>query len=151
MIITKWLLPGDDLKDAYVIRTEVFVKEQNVPMEIEMDELDKTAQHVVVYNGTKPIATGRLVIKEEGYLLGRIAVLKEQRGLHLGDLVVRMLVRKAFDMGAQEVHLHAQTKVQKFYEKLGFLAYGDIYDEAGIEHINMVKKDDVAGRCCTNG
>ena len=148
MIKTKWLIPGHSLEDAYRIRTEVFVKEQNVPVDLEMDALDASAQHLVVYDHDSAVATGRLVITNGQYLLGRIAVLKEHRGKHLGDLVVRMLVRRAFEMGAQEVHLHAQTWVQKFYEKLGFTTYGEIYDEAGIDHINMVKKEDVGGHCC---
>ncbi|MBZ4646053.1 MAG: family acetyltransferase YjcF [Clostridia bacterium] len=147
MITTKWLTKGEDLSHAYKIREEVFIKEQNVPEELEKDELDKTAHHVVVYENNIPVATGRLVVTGGQYLLGRIAVLSEYRGKHLGDLVVRMLVRKAFDLGAQEVHLHAQTKVQKFYEKLGFVPYGETYMEAGIEHINMVKREDVKGHC----
>lgn len=149
MIKTRWLTQGNDLSDAYQIREEVFVKEQNVPMELEKDELDPIAQHIVVYENNIPLATGRLVIQDGQYLLGRIAVLKEHRGKGLGDLVVRMLVRRAFDLGAKEVHLHAQTKVQKFYEKLGFTAYGDVYHEANIEHINMVKREDVKGDCCS--
>ncbi|WHH61082.1 GNAT family N-acetyltransferase [Petroclostridium sp. X23] len=148
MITTKWLTGEQDLSHPYYIRTEVFIKEQHVPQNIEIDQLDKTAHHVVVYEKNTPVATGRLVIANQQYLLGRIAVLKEHRGKKLGDLVVRMLIRKAFDLGAQEVHIHAQTQAQAFYEKLGFIPYGKIYTEAGIAHINMVKKEDVKGNCC---
>lgn len=153
MITTKWIVNGQDLSDPYYIREKVFIEEQNVPEFIEKDDLDKTAHHVVVYNNDKPVATGRLIItKKQQYILGRIAVLKEHRGQHFGDLVVRMLVRRAFDMGAKEIHIHAQTKVQRFYEKLGFTPYGQIYQEAGIDHINMVRTEDIQNHCgnCPN-
>ncbi|MGE4283246.1 MAG: GNAT family N-acetyltransferase [Clostridia bacterium] len=148
MIKTKWSKGIQDFYDAYGIRKKVFIEEQNIPEAIEKDELDSIAYHVVIYENNIPIATGRLVIQNTEYLLGRIAVLKERRGEHFGDLVVRMLVRKAFDFGAQEVHLHSQLQAQKFYEKLGFIPYGKVYQEAGIDHIHMIKKEDVKSHCC---
>ncbi len=147
MIETKWYKGNEDTKDAFLIRREVFIKEQGVPEEIEMDDQDETADHVVIYDRHKPIGTGRLILVDGQYIIGRIAVLQEARGAKIGDLIVRVLVRKAFDKGAQEVHLHAQTRVQGFYEKIGFVPFGEVYDEAGIPHISMVKKEDVAG-CC---
>ncbi|NLY43292.1 MAG: GNAT family N-acetyltransferase [Clostridiaceae bacterium] len=148
MVTTKWLSKFDKSSDAYLIRKEVFIKEQNIPEELEVDSLDESAHHLVVYENDTPVATGRLIIKDGKYYAGRIAVLKEHRGKHFGDLVVRMLVRKAFDLGAKEVHLHAQTRVKEFYEKIGFKAYGETFLDAGIEHISMVIKEDVHGHCC---
>lgn len=138
MIQGKWLKGRDDLEQAFKIRLKVFVEEQNVPEEIEIDEIDPIADHALVYDGDKPAATGRVYQEQGIYMVGRIAVLKEYRGKGLGDLVTRMLLCRAFDMGAQEVHIHAQLQALKFYEKLNFKAYGEIYDEAGIEHTSMV-------------
>ena len=141
MISTKWLKGNDDLIDAHTIRAKVFINEQNVPQEVEMDDKDLGAFHVVVYNDEKAVATGRLLINESEFLIGRIAVLKEERKKGFGDLVVKMLVRKAEDKGAKEVLVHAQMSALKFYEKLGFKIVGNEYIEenTNIPHIHMVK------------
>ncbi len=147
MISSKWFTGNDDLSDPFYIRRKVFVEEQGVPAEIDFDGSDADARLVVIYERDSPVATGRIVVNNGAYTLGRIAVLKEKRGSHYGDLVVRMLIRKCFDLGVGEQFVHAQTKVQKFYEKLGFVAYGAEYLEAGISHISMVHKGDVTGNC----
>lgn len=147
MIQTKWFQGRDGIKESAPIRLKVFVEEQGVPEEIEMDENDEFADHVVIYENSHPVATGRVIHLNGQFLIGRVAVLKDYRGKGYGDLGVRMLVRKAFDQGASEVHLHAQVKVQRFYEKIGFMPYGRTYQEAGIEHINMIMKEDVKGSC----
>lgn len=147
MIATKWFHNTEEIEDAKNIREEVFVKEQNVPYDIEMDGLDYSAYHVVAYDGEKPAATGRMIIENGEFIVGRVAVLKKYRGEGYGDLVVRMLVRKCFNLGAKEVKIHAQLQAQKFYEKIGFQAFGEVFDEAGIQHINMVCKEDVHGNC----
>lgn len=146
MFYTEWKY-YPNLQDCYKIRTKVFIEEQMVSREEEPDEYDAVADHVVVYEQKQPIAAGRLVIKEEGFMLGRIAVLPEHRGLGYGDLVVRLLVRRAFDLGAKEVYLHAQTHAVAFYEKLGFKTVGEKFIEAGIEHIEMRCNSDITGNC----
>lgn len=147
MITTKWFDGTEALDDAYAIRREVFMQEQNVSEEDEMDGTDSGAVHLVVYDGGIAVATGRLLKDNEKYVLGRVAVRKEHRGEGYGDLVMRMLVRKAFMMGASEQYIHAQISARGFYEKLGFVAYGEEYMEAGIPHIHMVHTGDVGG-CC---
>jgi len=134
----KWLKGTDDLADAYKIRFRVFVEEQNVPPDIEIDEIDGTAHHIVVYQDGIPVGTGRVFEQNGRYYLGRIAVLKEYRKQHIGSLIVDLLLQKAFELGAAEVHIHAQTSALGFYKKLGFIPYGEPFDEAGIEHVNMV-------------
>lgn len=134
----KWLKGTDDLTDAYKIRFKVFVEEQNVPADLEVDDIDGIAHHVVVYQDGIPVGTGRVFEQGGRYYLGRIAVLKEYRKQHIGSLIVKLLLEKAFEWGAQEVHIHAQIAVLDFYKKLGFIPYGEPYDEAGIEHISMV-------------
>lgn len=134
----KWLKGTDDLTDAYRIRFKVFVEEQNVPADLEVDDIDGIAHHVVVYQDGIPVGTGRVFEQDGRYYLGRIAVLKEYRKQHIGSLIVKLLLEKAFECGAEEVHIHAQIAVLDFYKKLGFIPYGEPYDEAGIEHISMV-------------
>lgn len=138
-ITRQWIAPGGDLTDASLIRRVVFIEEQNVSEEEEWDELDPLCDHLVLYVNGKPAATGRIVWGEP-VLLGRIAVLREHRGSGLGAEVVSRLVEKAFAAGAGEVHLHAQIQARGFYEKLGFTAYGEEYEEAGIPHISMFKR-----------
>lgn len=140
----KWLKGTDNLADAYLVRFKVFVEEQNVPSDIEIDDIDAIAHHVVVYKDDTPVGTGRVFEQDGRYYLGRIAVLKEYRKQHIGSLIVDLLLHKAFELGAMEVHIHAQTSALEFYKKLGFIPYGEPYDEAGIEHVSMVayRKDD---------
>lgn len=141
MIFTKWYNENDDILDAHMIRAKVFIYEQNVPQEVEMDDRDTDALHVVVYNDEKPIATGRLIINEQQCLIGRIAVVKEERKKGFGDLVVKMLLRKAEDKGVKQVNVHAQVSAAGFYTKLGFAEVGGEYidKDTGIAHIHMVK------------
>lgn len=152
MIQTRWIHGEDDLTDAYDIRRKVFIEEQGVSEEEEMDGTDGLSVHLVVYGGNAmqeniPVACGRILVENGLYTLGRIAVLKEHRGKGYGDLVVRMLIRKAFDSGAEVQYIHSQLHARSFYEKLGFIAYGEEYEEAGIPHISMKHEGDVSGKC----
>jgi len=135
-----WLKGSDDLKDAYAIRHQVFIIEQKVPEKEEWDEYDKTSDHILLYQDGKPIGTGRLLVIDGNYFLGRIAVLKEYRGKDRGKILVESMLDRAAQKGANEVHIHAQTYAMGFYEKLGFRAYGETFMEAGIEHIAMKAK-----------
>lgn len=139
----------DVLTDAHIIRIKVFVNEQNVSEELELDGKDKEAYHIVIYDKETPVATGRLLLENGEYIIGRIAVIKKERKNGYGDLVVRILIRKAFDLGANKVIVHAQISAMKFYEKIGFVTSGEEYieDGTGIPHINMVKHEDVSGNC----
>ena len=89
---------------------------------------------------SRSVSTGRLFKDGETWLIGRISVRKEYMGKQLGKLVVEKLLEKAVEMGAGEIHIHAQTHAVSFYENFGFVAYGDTFLEANIEHISMVKK-----------
>ena len=150
----------DDLTDVYEIRRKVFIQEQGVPEQEEYDEYDKSAIFCVVYepkneseennnNDLISVATGRLVLLEDGrYKIGRIAVLKEYRGKQYGDMVVKMLVNKAFMSGATKVYVGAQIRAKGFYQTIGFEEYGNSYMESGIEHIGMVlEKDKLCTKC----
>ncbi len=132
---------SQDLEDAFHVRREVFIKEQNVPEEEEFDEIDLKSFHVILYESAGPVATGRLFkAGDDHWLIGRIAVLKEFRGKNAGKLLVDKLLEKAAEQGSGEVYIHAQTHAVRFYEKFGFVPYGDIFLESGIEHISMLKR-----------
>lgn len=148
MIEGKFKAGTDDLSDAFEIRKQVFHIEQGVDPALEFDQWDKKAVHVVVYNGSKAVATGRVLKMEETYKIGRIAVLKEERGKQYGDFLVRMLIDRAFQAGAAEVTVGAQLHAVGFYEKIGFHSYGNEYEEAGIRHIPMkIGKQDLCKKC----
>ncbi len=132
-------------KNAMLLRTEVFVEEQGVPLALEHDEWDDTCEHAVLFNRLdQPIATGRLLPTEAGVSpkvarIGRMAVKRVLRGSGLGEIVLQALLDKASSRGDLEVVLHAQTSAQDFYAKFGFKADGEIYEEAGIAHVTMRK------------
>lgn len=137
MIQGKFLYGTEDLSKVWRIRKAVFCEEQGVPEKIERDSLDKQSIHVLVCDCKKEVATGRLYINDDFYKIGRVAVMKEERNQKYGDFVVRMLLDKAFTLGAKEVTLSAQYPVIGFYEKIGFRQSGEEYEEAGIVHLPM--------------
>jgi len=124
-----------DLPQLRSIRDCVFVKEQKVPLELEWDALDPLCQHVLARDSDlHAIGTGRLTPQ---HTIGRMAVLPEWRGKGVGDALLQRLVGIASESGWAEVSLHSQVSAIGFYQKHGFMAYGDIYQEAGIAHQNM--------------
>lgn len=120
------------------IRKPVFVEEQNVPEEIEVDEFDPVSQHVLALDEAgKPIGTARLL--PDGRI-GRVAVLPEWRKRGVGTQLMKCLIRSASEAGREELVLHAQTWTIGFYESLDFQVEGEEYDEAGIPHRTMRMK-----------
>jgi len=123
-------------KEICSIRNEVFVEEQNVPVELEIDGLDNEARHVLAFVDEVPIGTGRIL--SDGHI-GRVAVLKNHRGVGIGKLIMRELVRCAEDTNLEKVWLSSQWHAHSFYLDLGFVCVGEIYKEAGIDHIKMFR------------
>lgn len=122
------------------IRMEVFVAEQGVPPEEEMDDLDATSLHVLAFVDGDPVGTGRLIPGEDGTAkIGRMAVLKRFRGRGIGSEILIALLAQAKGAGIREVSLSGQLQAIPFYEPFGFVAEGDIFLEAGIEHRTMRK------------
>lgn len=138
MIYAKYIFGIEDLTEVFYIREQVFEKEQKIDSNIQIDNKDKEAIHVIIKDNDNAVATGRLVFDGIYYKVGRIAVLKEHRCMKYGRGVVQMLLDKAFIMGAKEVFVHSQLQVQSFYEKLGFIKVGDIFIEANLPHIKML-------------
>ena len=121
--------------DATSVRHEVFVVEQNVPMEDELDAMDAVSLHIVAYGADGiPIGTGRLL--PDGHI-GRLAVCRSARGKGLGSALLRRLMEEAGKRGHHEVVLAAQVHAQPFYSAHGFLAEGEVFLDAGIPHILM--------------
>ena len=133
----------DELKDgAAALRTEVFVEEQEIPQELEWDEHDAKALHALVLNKLgQPVATGRLLQPEpKRAQVGRMAVSKPLRGGNLGRMVINALIEAARQRGNHDVILHAQCSAEGFYRRLGFKAHGEVFQDAGIDHIEMTLK-----------
>ncbi|MDT0276900.1 GNAT family N-acetyltransferase [Blastococcus goldschmidtiae] len=131
----------DDWPEVVALRTRVFVDEQGVPPEIEQDERDATAVHVVSRDAAdRVVATGRLLLPADGSAvagIGRMAADASVRGLGHGAAVLAELHRQAALRGATAVELHAQVTARRFYERAGYTAVGGEYLEAGIAHVTM--------------
>ena len=120
--------------EASRIRLAVFVEEQRVPPEIEMDDKDAVCVHALAYAQGRAVGTGRLL--PDGHI-GRMAVLKENRSLGVGSAILERLVEEARRRGMKEVVLSAQTHALGFYSRHGFMAAGEVFEEAGIPHQEM--------------
>jgi len=120
---------------ARKVRDAVFIVEQKVPVDLEWDDWDARSEHALALdeNG-EPIGTGRLL--PDGHL-GRMAVLASWRGAGVGRSLALALLQRARDRGMKRVVLHAQKHAADFYLKLGFAAFGEPFEEAGIAHIAM--------------
>lgn len=121
--------------DAKAVRHEVFVLEQQVPLELEWDEMDEPSLHVVCYDSNQQVvATARLLT--DGHI-GRMAVRQSMRGRGIGGILLQTLMTVAQQRGDSAVLLSAQRHAENFYQHHGFVREGDEYIEAGIPHIGM--------------
>ncbi|CCG03155.1 putative acetyltransferase [Blastococcus saxobsidens DD2] len=130
-----------DWPEVARLRTRVFVEEQGVPPEIEQDAADATAVHVLSRDDAgRLVATGRLLVDGPTARIGRMAAAADVRGRGHGAAVLAELHRQAAARGATEVELHAQLPARRFYEREGYTAVGDVYEEAGIAHVTMRRR-----------
>jgi predicted GNAT family N-acyltransferase len=134
------------MRQALAVRREVFVREQGIDEAIEIDQHDgepaavSSALHVLALVDGEPVATGRLLLADEGHgepHIGRVAVLASERGKGYGRAVMAALHDLARELGYEAVVLSAQAHAIRFYELLGYEARGDEYTEAGIPHREM--------------
>jgi predicted GNAT family N-acyltransferase len=138
--------PGD-LAAALAIREVVFIEEQAVPQDIERDDQDETAFHVLAMLGGHAVGTGRLVAKqqpppgEKGRWgrVGRMAVLAAHRNEGIGRRILQALEDRAREVTLEGIVLHAQVLSKGFYEREGYQAFGPIFSEAGMPHVKMHK------------
>lgn len=125
---------------AREIRRKVFTEEQG--FQNEFDDTDSLATHIVVYNEDNiPIATCRVFWDDamDSFILGRLAVLQEYRGNHIGSIMIQEAERYVQDQKGKCLSLHAQCRVSDFYQKSGYTAIGDIGYEEGCPHVWMKK------------
>lgn len=135
IIINKLVYPN--IEDSLNIRMAVFVDEQGYSKEDELDGIDHECIHYVGYDENKPVCTMRVIVKDDCYKLGRIAVLKEERKKGYGFDLVKAVMEELTD---KYFKLSSQVHAVPFYEKLGFVTDGEEYLEDGQPHILMIKK-----------
>ncbi len=119
------------------IRRAVFIVEQGIPESIEWDEHEHSSWHAIARIDNQPAGTGRL--QTDGKLT-RIAVLKDYRQHGIATNIIHKLLDTASDHQIHRLYLNAQTSAVSLYERFGFVAQGDTFDEGGIEHIRMVRQ-----------
>lgn len=124
-----------DITTCLALRRTVFIEEQGVSEADEIDEFDDDALHLLAMNNGKPIGCARILITDTTAKIGRVCVLKSDRGTGLGAELIRACLQVcANQSGVTRATLGAQTHALGFYEKLGFTAYGAVFDDAGIDH-----------------
>ena len=138
-ITVKVVETEEDMEAAVGIRFRVFVDEQSVPPEIELDEYDAVATHAIALLDGQAVGTGRAIIDGSSARIGRMAVDQSHRRGGVGGLILRFLEDEAREQGAAEFVLHAQEYVKAFYAAHGYEEHGEPFMEAGIPHIEMRK------------
>ena len=140
-MITIETRPWSEARDAaYAIRYAVFVEEQGIPAELEIDDYDPIAEHALAYVDNQCVATARIYLDEQDpskAKIGRMAVLREFRGQGIGTALLGESIRAGMMQGASIFELHAQQSAVPFYAKLQFKPDGAIFDEVGIPHLCM--------------
>jgi predicted GNAT family N-acyltransferase len=133
----------EEMAEALRIRRLVFIDEQRVPEDLELDEHDderawgRTAVHALLWKDGLPAATGRLLLEDgpgHNAHVGRVAVLREYRGTGLGRALMEALQERAHKLGYPRITHAAQLHAIPFYERLGYVARGAVFLDAGIEH-----------------
>ena len=138
-ITVKLVETEEDMEAAVGIRFRVFVDEQAVPPEIELDEYDAVASHAIALRNGVAVGTGRVIVEDGSARIGRMAVDREHRRDGVGGMVLSFLEDEAREQGATEFVLHAQDYVKAFYAGHGYEEHGETFMEAGILHIEMRK------------
>lgn len=141
MFDVKLVTTDEDRERAFALRKEVFVKEQGVPLTLELDEHDATAIHFIVNDGNDTIATARLrEIEPKIGKVERVCVLSSYRGKRLGVLIMETVEQYATNIDFNKLKLHAQSYAVPFYEKLGYVVTSPEFMDADIPHRVMEKE-----------
>lgn len=139
-------LQSKTYRDALDIRKEVFVDEQQVPISIEIDDLEDKTLHIVGYEEAIPVATARIYPMANGkYKVQRVAIRKAVREKKYGSILMQEIERHVRELGGKRLFLGAQNHAIGFYEKAGYTICGEEYEEAGILHHDMdkmIERDD---------
>lgn len=127
------------MDDAYQVRNNVFVKEQQVPVEVEIDQYEDNAIHFIAYEDNFPIGAGRLREVDQGGKVERVCVKKEYRSKGIGYMLMEYIEQTAQNHGIQALLLNSQTHAQSFYENCGYKVISTQFFEAGMPHVAMKK------------
>jgi predicted GNAT family N-acyltransferase len=127
------------MSQAWAIRRKVFIEEQGVPENIELDADDARATHALASWDGEPVGCGRMVAEGDHVKIGRMAVLRDRRKNGVGRLILEFLLDRARGEGFRQAVLHAQLTAEGFYLKHGFAPRGEVFEEAGIMHREMVR------------
>lgn len=125
------------MAQAWALRRRVFIEEQGVPEEIELDQDDTRAIHALALEDGRPVGCGRMVAHGDCVKIGRMAVVRERRGTGIGRRLLLFLIERARGRGFHRAVLDAQLHAEEFYRKQGFVPVGEIFEEAGIMHRRM--------------
>ncbi len=130
-----------DVTECYLIRTEVFVVEQRVDPLLELDRDDRSAWHFLLRDDSEAVGTCRVVLHDNEAKIGRFAIRKSYRGLGLGRILLQYAENyvREHRPDVNRFFLGAQVTAIPFYQKLGYVAYGPHFDDAGIDHRMMEK------------
>ncbi len=140
-ILIKLVETEAEMEAAMAVRFRVFVAEQAVPAEEELDDADATASHAVAICQGQVVGTGRLIQQDDGDAqIGRMAVDQTWRRKGIGDQILRFLEEEARAQGLRRCVLHAQEYVKGFYAARGYQEQGDTFLEVNIPHIEMRKE-----------
>lgn len=131
--VADWHADNADLRR---IREAVFIVEQGVPPELEWDADDVDAVHFLAFEDDFAVGASRLLPDGQ---IGRVSVLKDWRGLHIGEMLMQATIAEAERRGLKRQMLTAQAHAIRFYERLGFRVASEEFLEAGIPHVDMVR------------
>ena len=134
IVETSW---DQSLKEISEVRHKVFVVEQSIPPEIEMDGKDSDCIHFLALKQSKPIGAARL---QKYGKIERVSVLRDYRHKGIGSAIIKMVIEKARNMDIEKIYLHSQMDSKNFYQQLGFFQHGEIFFEADKLHIEMILK-----------
>jgi predicted GNAT family N-acyltransferase len=139
-VIVKVVQNEQELEDAFSVRRTVFIDEQNVPVEEEIDQHEDEAIHFVSYHEGAPIAAGRFRVVDGYGKVERICVLKEARKTGAGKAIMNKIESYALENDLHKLKLNAQTHAIPFYAGLGYEVVSEEFLDAGIPHKTMIKK-----------
>ena len=132
---------AQELNGAHSLRLQVFVQEQGIPQELDLDDLDATAFHAVAIENNVVWGTGRLILYTPGHgVIGRMAVALPLRRHGVGGKILTFLEKQACSQRVRRVTLHAQSYVKEFYARHGYCEEDKPFMEAGILHVQMFKE-----------
>ena len=132
---------AEELNDAFTVRKKVFVDEQQVPEEEEIDQFEDDATHIVLYDGEQPVGAGRFRVIDGLGKVERICVMASHRKQGAGKLVMNKIEDIGRKANVQKLKLNAQTHAEAFYQSLGYQTVSpEVFMDAGIPHVTMIKE-----------